>query len=267
MDAGLQVCCPTVRRIRLQTSIYSKESKTRKSMFLQCLIVNEKSVMNESSLLQPSQNIHYCRCISRKKQPLLPCYLATMKGVRGVVVASHRFSTTVLFGYKKKVVTNTFKASFSSSTSSNDESFSSSSSNPPPPAAAVCDVVQGPSLLRTTSMARPSPSLLFLPGLRSLPFWTAPDYSRIAYGDPTVGQVVNHLESHASTIRNEYLSKTAQTEKLPPTNDYHDHQKSLHEGKWEWFSYLNKGNVQGNFVSYVCFLLEPYTHWLNSAFA
>lgn len=119
----------------------------------------------------------------------------------------------------------------------------SSSTEPPP-----CDVVQGPSLLRTP-VTRPSPSLLFLPGLRSLPFWTSPDFKRIAYGDPVVSRVVEHLEKHAEIIRQEYLLQKKQ-EKLPPTNDYHDHQKSLHEGKWEWFSYLSKGNIQGNFVSY-----------------
>jgi hypothetical protein len=109
-------------------------------------------------------------------------------------------------------------------------------------------------LLRTP-VARPSPSLLFLPGLRSLPFWTSPDNSRIAYGDPVVSHVVNHLEKHANTIRNEYLSKQQQGTKVPPTNDYHDHEKTLHEGKWEWFSYLKKGNVQGDFVSSFYFLM------------
>ena len=34
-----------------------------------------------------------------------------------------------------------------------------------------CDIIKGPSLLRTI-VHRPRPSLLFLPGLRSLPFWT-----------------------------------------------------------------------------------------------
>ena len=126
---------------------------------------------------------------------------------------------------------------------STSDTSPSSSSDPPP----TCDVVQGPNLLRTPA-ARPSPSLMFLPGLRSLPFWTSPDYTRVAYGDPMVTHVVEYLEKNADTIRAEYLEQQKETNKLPPTNDYHDHQKSLHEGKWEWFSYLNKGNVQGNFV-------------------
>eukprot|EP00980_Cylindrotheca_fusiformis_P021349 scaffold8235_cov113-Cylindrotheca_fusiformis.AAC.3 len=108
------------------------------------------------------------------------------------------------------------------------------------------DVVQGPSLLRT-SRTRSSPSLFFLPGLRSLPFWTSMD-GRVAYGDPMVTHVVQHLEAAAKDIRSEYEAAQEDSRKLPPTNDYHDHPNSLHTGKWEWFSYLDKGNVQGNFV-------------------
>jgi hypothetical protein len=163
-------------------------------------------------------------------------YLDTMISVR----LTARLSA--FHNFKARSRTSSFhKAAFASSASSSESS-------------PTCDVVQGPSLLRTP-VARPSPSLLFVPGLRSLPFWTSPDYSRIAYGDPVVSHVVNHLEKHSDTIRNEYLSQQQQDNKLPPTNDYHDHEKSLHKGKWEWFTYLNKGNVQGNFVSCFYFLM------------
>lgn len=110
----------------------------------------------------------------------------------------------------------------------------------------LCDVVQGPSLLRT-SHPRPNPSLLFLPGLRSLPFWTSPDYSRIAYGDPTVEHVTKLLEQNASKIRDEYL-QTAPS--LPSDYQDNDAHASLHQGSkpWKWHSYLNKGHVQGQFV-------------------
>jgi aspartate beta-hydroxylase len=59
-----------------------------------------------------------------------------------------------------------------------------------------------------------------------------------------VTQVVQHLESHVDTIRDEYL-------KVAPTlkSDYEDtDMKGLHQGEWEWYSYLNKGSVQGNFA-------------------
>jgi hypothetical protein len=55
----------------------------------------------------------------------------------------------------------------------------------------VATIIQGPSLLTNTNVYRPSPSVFFLPGLRSLPFWTAPPTDsgdptkvQIAYGDP-----------------------------------------------------------------------------------
>lgn len=142
---------------------------------------------------------------------------------------------------------------FSSKDSSKDSSL------PPPQQQQqqlLCDVIQGPSLLRTPH-ARPNPSLLFLPGLRSLPFWTSSDYSKVAYGDPTVQHVVQLLEEHADAIREEYLQ-------VAPTipSDYHDdpsgggggggdqQHASLHQGPtpWKWHSYLSKGHVQGQFV-------------------
>jgi hypothetical protein len=110
----------------------------------------------------------------------------------------------------------------------------------------TADVVQGPNLLRTP-VSRPSPSLMVLPGLRSLPFWSSPDHTRIAYGDPVVTSVVQHLEQHVEVIRNEYL-------KVAPDlkSDYEStgHSDSLHQGHWEWHSYLNKGSVQGHFARY-----------------
>jgi hypothetical protein len=116
----------------------------------------------------------------------------------------------------------------------------------------LCDVIQGPSLLRTP-VARPHPSLLFLPGLRSLPFWTSEEDAdgktkHIAYNDPTVRYVVNFLESNVEVIRNEYMQVAPN---LP--SDYVDagHSKgTLHSGKWDWHSYMNKGSIQGHFCTH-----------------
>ena len=128
----------------------------------------------------------------------------------------------------------------------------------------LCDVVQGPSLLRTPA-PRPHPTLMFLPGLRSLPFWTSdarpnpnnpeePPRRRIAYNDPSVTRAVQLLESKADVIREEYL-------RVAPSipSDYEDMQdhvsgnkgskdSTLHDGDWDWHTYLSKGNVQGDFV-------------------
>ncbi len=98
--------------------------------------------------------------------------------------------------------------SFSSSHGQNDEDHPPDSST----------VIQGPSLLTFTGVHRPSPSMFHLPGLRSLPFWTAPDSSdsnndsqqirrlRIAYNDPTITSAVQLVESNFKSIRDEYFS-------------------------------------------------------------
>lgn len=111
-----------------------------------------------------------------------------------------------------------------------------------------CDIVKGPSLLRTTAH-RPRPSLLFLPGLRSLPFWTqceADQPTAVAYNDPQITQAVKHLEENVETIRQEYLKVAS---KLP--SDYQtDTEHTLHQGTWDWHSYMTKGTVQGQFAQY-----------------
>jgi len=122
--------------------------------------------------------------------------------------------------------------------------LSSSSSSDPP---TNCTVIRGPSLLRT-NVHRPNPSLLVLPGLRSLPFWTQWDgeTNRIAYQDPAVTQAVTHLEQHYSTILQEYRTKAPQLQ-----SDYQtDTEHKLHDGTWEWHSYMLKGAIQGNFATH-----------------
>ena len=127
--------------------------------------------------------------------------------------------------------------------------FCSSSSAEPP-----CDIVSGPSLLRT-AVHRPRPSLLYLPGLRSLPFWTQQSQNpsesnassetptRVAYNDPQVTHAVQHLEANVDTIRKEYL-KNFDTMK----SDYEtDTEHTLHRGQWDWHSYMTKGSLQGHF--------------------
>ena len=124
----------------------------------------------------------------------------------------------------------------SSATRSN---FSSSSDAPIP-----CDIVRGPSLLRT-AIHRPRPSLLFLPGLRSLPFWTqhCQGTTLVAYQDPSVQKAVSLLEEQVDTIRREY-NTVASTLK----SDYQaDTEHRLHQGRWDWHSYMLKGQLQAHF--------------------
>lgn len=83
-------------------------------------------------------------------------------------------------------------------------------------------VVRGPSLLTATGVDRPSPSLFFLPGLRSLPFWTAPHpnsngATKVAFQDPKVTSVVRHVESHTNQIREEYLCSVSSNQAVEST--------------------------------------------------
>jgi Aspartyl/Asparaginyl beta-hydroxylase len=83
----------------------------------------------------------------------------------------------------------------------------------------TAEALKGPAMLRTShSMrSRPQPTLLYIPGLRSLPFWTQQQpvqqeeeaetrniRNRIAYGDPTITAIVDYLDSNYETIRTEY---------------------------------------------------------------
>ncbi len=157
--------------------------------------------------------------------------------------------------------------------------FSSSSTpddDDPPPSQPHPDnsatIIQGPSLLASTGVHRPSPSLFHLPGLRSLPFWTAPDHhqqqkgrGRIAYNDPIVTAAIQHVESNYSAIRSEYFSAVlgqgtetttailmnsggGGTISKPLEPDYDvstrggEHaDDALHSGSWDWHSYILNG--------------------------
>lgn len=110
------------------------------------------------------------------------------------------------------------------------------------------DVIQGPSLLRT-SLDRPNPSLIHLPGLRSLPFWTQWDgnVTRVAYQDEQVAFCVDHLQSHWETLREEYQSKSPQ---LRSDYEQSTEHATLHDGSWDWHSYMLKGKIQGHFCAH-----------------
>jgi hypothetical protein len=152
---------------------------------------------------------------------------------------------------------------------------------------AVAEIQKGPAVLITSHSirSRPQPNMLYIPGLRSLPFWTQqqnPQQSqvnsegnvitnRVAYGDPTITAIVEYFDQHYTTIRQEYLSnyhsnnddtniKTTyvNSEKnndvtlslLPGVknndnsgNNEHDMHLLNKGGKWDWHSYMTKGNV------------------------
>ena len=117
----------------------------------------------------------------------------------------------------------------------------------------MSNVVQGPSLLLTT-LHRPEPSLMIMPGLRSLPFWTN-NNGQVAYQDPQVSKIVQHLQKHVAEIRDEYV-KVSPT--IPSdykvggagTEHHDDDDDSLHTGNWDWHSYLLHGQVQPKFCEH-----------------
>lgn len=131
-------------------------------------------------------------------------------------------------------------------------------------------IIQGPSLLTGTSVHRPSPSIFFLPGLRSLPFWTSPSSTSnlsVAYGDPIVTEVVQHLENNYKIIKQEYMSsvlgigtntdlsssKSKVNKPIQPDYDVNlkggEHSSdSLHIGSWDWHSFILNGEVQPQFM-------------------
>jgi len=100
---------------------------------------------------------------------------------------------------------------------------------------------------------------MFLPGLRSLPFWTSFDgtNNRVAFQDPMVTHVVEYLEGHVATFQQEYTQKQ---DSVP--SDYKaggEHDTKLHSGDWDWRSYLTQGVVQPQFVQHfpeTCRILE-----------
>ena len=151
------------------------------------------------------------------------------------------------------------QTSFSSSTSTKEEEEEQL-----PTGSAT--IIQGPSLLTSTGVHRPSPSLFHLPGLRHLPFWTAPGDNdslqqrrhRIAFNDPIITSAVQHVESNYDDIKAEYfaavLGQGTETNPLdnnvskPLEPDYDVSSKggehaedSLHSGNWDWHSYILNG--------------------------
>lgn len=94
-------------------------------------------------------------------------------------------------------------------------------------------------VIRVNNSLRPFPTLFFFPGLRSSPIWNTKDF-----------KTCQILEENYSIIKKEFLDATKNNLNLE--NDYKlgDHEKSLHKGNWEWFSYITKGAKKDNFKQY-----------------
>ncbi|ETM03506.1 hypothetical protein, variant [Phytophthora nicotianae] len=102
-------------------------------------------------------------------------------------------------------------------------------------------------LCLTTAKPRPSPTLFCFPGLESAP-----------WHDTSKFEWVKHLEANRETITNEYLALKEQRDALAKNSeevaneasDYkvYDKEHQLHQGKWDWLSYVTQGRRQADFA-------------------
>ena len=93
-------------------------------------------------------------------------------------------------------------------------------------------------ILRTSNILRPFPTLFYFPGIRSFPIWE---------NMKDEIKSIKLLEDNYKAIREEYLQVLL--EKAPENYKFTDHEKSLHKGDWEWYSYISKGTKNQNFIN------------------
>ena len=67
--------------------------------------------------------------------------------------------------------------------------------------------------------------------------------NRVAYQDPAVSHVVTLLQDNCATIRDEY---NAAASTLPSDYQSDTEHTTLHDGTWDWHSYMRKGMVSSS---------------------
>ncbi|EEY70406.1 aspartyl/Asparaginyl beta-hydroxylase, putative [Phytophthora infestans T30-4] len=101
-------------------------------------------------------------------------------------------------------------------------------------------------LCLTTAKPRPSPTLFCFPGLESAP-----------WHDTCKFEWIKQLEANRETITNEYLALKEQRDALSKSSeaateasDYkvYDKEHQLHQGEWDWLSYVTQGRRQADFA-------------------
>lgn len=71
--------------------------------------------------------------------------------------------------------------------------------------------------------------------------------NQVAYQDPQVTFCVEHLQSHWETLREEYQTVAPQ---MPSDYQPATEHQTLHDGTWDWHSYMLKGELQGQFCAH-----------------
>lgn len=91
-------------------------------------------------------------------------------------------------------------------------------------------------ILRLNNTWRPYPTLFFFPGIRCQSFWKKEDF-----------KCIKTLEENYEIIKKEF--QQAEQDEVKLENDYKmtGQEHSLHEGTWEWFSYISKGHRTKSF--------------------
>ena len=95
-------------------------------------------------------------------------------------------------------------------------------------------------ILRTTvpHAPRPAPTLFILPGLTSRP-WHDPTDACFSW--------VADLEANYQTILDEYTTLVARAD-VASDYEVQDSEHQLHDGQWDWYSYILKGKKQTPFA-------------------
>jgi aspartate beta-hydroxylase len=101
--------------------------------------------------------------------------------------------------------------------------------------------VVGGAVLRTrVARARPYPTKLFYPGLSGRPLW-----SKYMEKHHSISQT---LTENYDTIRTEYENLKKTTGQSQSDYEFDEHSK-LHKGRWDWKSYMQKGELNGGFAA------------------
>ncbi|KAL8023007.1 putative aspartyl/asparaginy/proline hydroxylase, isopenicillin N synthase [Plasmopara halstedii] len=97
-------------------------------------------------------------------------------------------------------------------------------------------------LCLTTAKCRPSPTLFCFPGLESHP-----------WHDTKKFEWIKSIESNHKKITTEYLALQAHRNEMKESSDMNDYkiqdkEHQLHQGHWDWISYVTQGRRQTDFA-------------------
>ena len=118
----------------------------------------------------------------------------------------------------------------------------------------AADIVKSGALRLLGSARRPAPSLFSLPGLEARANWGGAD--GLARYQP-LADAIKRIEHATDALADEYVAaKAARAAAGKAASDYAA-DASLHGGRWDWLSYVDRGAVKPSFVAEA-----PVAAWL-----